>query len=460
MRLSTQQLFQSGVSAMQRAQVDLNHTSMQMSTGRRILTPSDDPGGATQVMHFDAAIKNTDQFQRNIDFTRSKLQQEEGHLGTVENLLQQARELVVKGSNDTYDSEDRDIIATEIREIRDHLYAIGNSRDSNGEYLFSGTTSDNQPLVISDDGRVSYVGSQGQGALRELEVSATHRVAIGDTGAAIFMEVPEKSSLVAKAVVSTDNTTEYPGDLHIKSADVAYTDFALSQAGETFTVEFEYPKASGKVTDGDVTYRVIDVDGNVINDEEGNPIEGTYGSVKTAPPDAMGLPADAPDPYVYYEEPDPRQSIEFAGRTLELTGTPGDGDQIISEPVKELSVFDTLDRIAEAFENDGTPLADTVAGRTKTEGVNIVSAQVLNTLDARIDTVTTVRASIGIRLQTLDSQNNLNEEQLLNLKTARSEIQDLDYAEAISRFTLQQTALQAAQQTYTQVNRLSLFNFL
>lgn len=81
-------------------------------------------------------------------------------------------------------------------------------------------------------------------------------------------------------------------------------------------------------------------------------------------------------------------------------------------------------------------------------------------LDQALGNILDTRASVGSRLKTVENQRNINEDVLLQLRTTLSEIEDLDYAEAISRFNLQQTALQAAQQSYVQVQRLSLFNFI
>jgi flagellar hook-associated protein 3 FlgL len=84
----------------------------------------------------------------------------------------------------------------------------------------------------------------------------------------------------------------------------------------------------------------------------------------------------------------------------------------------------------------------------------------LGDLDQALGRLLETRTSLGARMNTVETQSRINEDQLLQVRTALSEIQDLDYAEAISRFNLQQTALQAAQQTFVQVQRLSLFNFM
>jgi flagellar hook-associated protein 3 FlgL len=70
------------------------------------------------------------------------------------------------------------------------------------------------------------------------------------------------------------------------------------------------------------------------------------------------------------------------------------------------------------------------------------------------------RASVGTRLNALDRQEEINSDSILNTKTVLSATEDLDYAEAVSRFNQQTVSLQAAQQIFTQVKKLSLFNYL
>jgi flagellar hook-associated protein 3 FlgL len=91
---------------------------------------------------------------------------------------------------------------------------------------------------------------------------------------------------------------------------------------------------------------------------------------------------------------------------------------------------------------------------------NTPNRDVLDRIDESLDSITSVQAKVGSRLNVIDSQKLINEDHILNLKSAISDLQDLDYAEAISSMNLQLTGLQAAQQAYTKVKGLSLFNFL
>ncbi len=86
--------------------------------------------------------------------------------------------------------------------------------------------------------------------------------------------------------------------------------------------------------------------------------------------------------------------------------------------------------------------------------------EVLTDLDNALESFLGARTEIGARLRTLDNQESQNEKFILDLQTTLSDIENLNYAEAISRFNIQGIALQAAQQSFTRVQNLSLFNFL
>lgn len=86
--------------------------------------------------------------------------------------------------------------------------------------------------------------------------------------------------------------------------------------------------------------------------------------------------------------------------------------------------------------------------------------QALADIDTAFTELYNTRAKIGARMNAIDEQKTANESFLLALSEVRSSLEDLDYAEAISRFNQQLTALQASQQAFMQVQNLSLFNFL
>ncbi|WP_018140950.1 flagellar hook-associated protein FlgL [Thioalkalivibrio sp. ALJ7] len=406
MRISSTQIFQTGIDQIQRGQVELNRTSLQMGRGERILSPSDDPSGATQVNQFERIIQATKQFQRNIDNTQPRLQQEESALQSGTDLLQRARELVVAGNNDSQTNETREYLAGELRQLRDGLFDIANTKDPNGEYLFAGTKSLQQPFQQDGSGAVRYEGADGTGSIREVAISANRKIPIGDTGARVFMDIPENDGRVGAEVINRE-----PGSRLV--IDQTGVNDSASLTADTYTITFE------DLGGGEIGYVVEDGGGNTV----------------------------ANGPYV------PGEAITFQGRSITLSGTPELGDEVESRPAQNKSVFESLDAIIAALEEGG-------ASGSSRANLATASNTALADLDAVLGNFSDIRAEVGSRLKSFDQQKDLNEDRLVDLNSAVSEIRDLDYAEAISRFNQQQVALQAAQQTYTQVNRLSLFDFL
>ena len=188
MRLSTSQIFQQSVTAMLNKQAELAKTQEQLSTGKRILAPSDDPAAATRILDLNQIIETTDQFQRNTDFAETRLAMEESVLTEVSDVLQRVRDLSVQANNATLSASDRQSMAVEVRINIEALVYLGNSTDANGEYLFSGFKTGTEPFADNGAGSFSYAGDQGQ---RSLQIGAKRQVVVGDSGAGVFMKVDD-----------------------------------------------------------------------------------------------------------------------------------------------------------------------------------------------------------------------------------------------------------------------------
>jgi len=81
-------------------------------------------------------------------------------------------------------------------------------------------------------------------------------------------------------------------------------------------------------------------------------------------------------------------------------------------------------------------------------------------LDNGMDNVVNTRSRVGARMQTLLNQTSISEEFKLISQAAMSRLEDLDMAQAISDLKLEQTKLEVAQQTFIQLQRLSLFDLI
>src|SRR6056297_1451241 len=400
MRMSSVQIFQQGLSAMLTQQQKLAETEQQLATGRRILTPSDDPVAAVQIMDITEDLARVDQYQRNANLALGQLAQEETALADTGNLLQRVRELVLQANNATQTPETRSAIATEIEARIDELVGLANTRDASGEYIFGGFQSQSQPFS-RQGGSVVYAGDDGQ---RFVQVGSSVQVAVRDSGAEVFMSVPSGNGSFS---IQPD-----PGNsgTAVISSSVRNGSFI----SDDYTVSFSQPTPTDPVT-----YQVTNSAAAVVG-------SGVY---------AAG------------------DAIDFAGARLEFSGVPADGDTFTVEPSVNKSLFATLEDIVGALRDPATTPAGVAA-------VNNAMALALGDIDQGLDKLLEVRAGVGVRLQQVQSQLDINDSFNLQLQETLSGIQDLDYAEAISRFNLELTALQAAQQSYAKMQGLSLFNYL
>lgn len=300
MRIGTLHMFRLGVSSILDQQTRLLKTQNQLAVGKRIVNPADDPTGSAQLIGLSETAKTTAQFQRNILAIRTRLELQDGALGSVGDALQRVRELTVAGLNDTNGADQRIAIAAEVRQLADHVMGLTNRKDGNGQYMFAGFQVLSVPFSETAPGVFSYAGDQGQ---RQIQIGAGRQMADGDSGQAVFMDI----------------------------------------------------------ADG------------------------------------------------------------------------GGGFE---------DIFTTLENLATDLE------------------ANAPNGSSLDQIDRAMDHLLGFRATAGARLNALESQESINGALLVQLEKTRSTIEDLDYAEAATRLSLESVILQAAQQSFVKVQNLNLFNFL
>jgi len=412
MRVSTTQIFRNGIGAIQDNQQGLARTQLQLGTGKRILSPSDDPSGAVQALQYRSTVEKTEQYQRNANLAEQRLRLNETILTSVGDGLQRVRELALAGNNASQTNETRSYLGGEINQLLDGLVQLANTRDANGEFIYAGNISLTQPFTVGPGGEVIYDGDSGQ---RALQISPVRRLPIGDNGQSVFMDIPEGNG---RFVVR-----DVPGNTGTGVLDVGRVADPVAWASDAgdYTISF------GTNTAGEQVY--------LVTDGVGDPVEPVSGDPDDAPLYVAG------------------EAITVAGIEFRIEGSPADGDSFTLSPAGNQDLFTTYRELAEALQTPSESPADTAR-------LNNAVNRALQNLDQALGNILDTRATVGSRLKTVENQMNINEDVLLQLKTTLSGIEDLDYAEAISRFNLQQTSLQAAQQSYVQVQRLSLFNYL
>jgi flagellar hook-associated protein 3 FlgL len=233
---------------------------------------------------------------------------------------------------------------------------------------------------------------------RALQITSTQRVTDGHSGIDVFMRITEGNGTFTAALGANN------GSLSIQTA--ADTS---GWVPDTYTITFTSP------TD----YEVTDGGGTQI-------ATGTYERGDT---------------------------ITFGGVQIALNGVPAAGDTVTLAPATTEDIFTTVDRLRDALRAPANTSAEK-ALLTSTLGATLTQ------LDNGLSHFSDVRAEVGARLNVIEQTQSNREDLKVTLESTLSDLRDLDYAEAVSRLTLQKTGLEAAQAAFSRLAQLSLFDYL
>jgi flagellar hook-associated protein 3 FlgL len=400
MRISTAEITSQAIQAIDNQSSALQTTQNEVSTGLAVQNAADNPVAASQIVQLSQQQAQLTQYGTNLQSAQTRLSLEESSLSSATTTLQSIRDLAVQAGDATLNDSDRAQIATQIQTQIQALIGTANTQDSNGEYLFSGYSSQTQPFVTDSAGNVSYEGDSGS---RLIQVSPNQSVADSDTGATAFMNVA-----AGNGTFTTSANAANTGSGSIDSGSVVdSTQWVPDNYAVTFTSPTNY-----QVTDTTTGTTVVP--------------NGTYTS---------------------------GSAIQFDGVEVTVSGAPAAGDSFNVAPSGKQSMFATLTQLSAALSQP----ADTPAGKAQL-ATSIASA--LTNIDQDVSHLTTVSASVGARINLLTAQATTNTATSTTLTSQQSNLQDVDYASAVATLNEQMVGLQAAEQSYAAVAQLSLFKYL
>lgn len=401
MRISSSQIYQLAVQSMLSQQASLAKTQGQVATGKRVQTPADDPVAAVQMHQLAVQISQSDQYGKNSTIVTGRLQLEEQALNDANTVIQRTRELVVQANTATLNDADRQSIATELKARQGELLAIANRKDGNGEYLFAGLSGNTQPFARGSSGSIQYQGDTGA---RSVQVGDSLGVQDSDPGSRLFMDIIAGNG--------TFTTAASAGNAGSGVLDAGSVVNAAAWTPGNYTVSFTSANA----------WQATDSLGNVVG-------SGSYSS------GASG------------------STIAFNGIQVGISGVPATGDSFTVASAGKQDVFSTMDNIIGALQSGASTDPKRAQFITKMNS----SLQQLDQVDANF---TQVHSQVGVRLAMLDDADTTRATTQADLTAASGQLSDLDYASAVSKMSQQLLGLQAAQQSFGSISKLSLFNYL
>jgi len=452
----------------------LAQAQLQVSSGKRILKPSDDPAGSSLVQSFKRTLASAQRYSGAIESGRTMLDSAAGNLQDASGILSEARALLVQGMNGTLEPQDRQLLANEIELIRDRMIEIANSQIGD-RYLFSGTATDRAPFVEETVGGKQTVVYRGNGDAQELLVgegvsvrttlagedvfSRQQRSGIrfaGLTGMANGTSANQGVGYVQLDVQHTSTTATLGAGLALVNggaADTILGDHTLTLDAAAGTVQLDGGPAFKVPQPGDADFADFTVTGD--NGSElhldfsgftGANYTGTVRGDGTVSIDgSTAIPMTLTETDLELRDP-------ATGTVLNVntTGLRRAGEELVTFD-GAVDVFDTLQGIIDGLNNtSGLPVED----------LQDRFGVWLGELDRNHDNVLAAAGTLGSRSRRLTDMEESISDLTLQVEGLLSNVEDADFSQVVLEMTRAEQTLELAQATSVRLMNTSLLNFL
>ncbi|WP_416886047.1 flagellar hook-associated protein FlgL [Marinospirillum sp.] len=400
MRLSTNQMYNNSMNGVMQSYQRFSHVNNQMSSGKRVLTPADDPVAAAQTLNTRNRMAVVQQYNRNVDFADKNLSLTESALDQTEFALMRMKDMSIQLGSDQWSDNQVNATGLEAKETLNHMQGLVNTRNESGEYIFAGSQADQKAY----DGN-TFVGDRIEREAQVADDTFIRMLTSGD-----------------RAFENLEGLKPAP----VKVSDLAADDFSDVYASEQPLLVFR-SQADELAAAADPVAWLAD---NVFSFPE-----GTSDADKEA-----WITANAAD----IESKVP--GLDIAANTYTAANPSQSGTDFRHED----NMLGVMQYFVDATGNGNPP-----------EAVNKEAIRAsIDNIDIAFEQVSKTRAQIGARQNTLDAVKSSNEEFELFAKKSISDLEDLDYAEAYVRLETSMLSYQAGMQITGRISGLSLFNYI
>jgi flagellar hook-associated protein 3 FlgL len=407
MRVTTNLIFDKNYRSINNSQGQLSDIQTQLASGKKLLRPSDDPVGASQVIRLTEEIDKISQYKRNNDLVTNALELQETSLRSINDVVNRARVLTVQSGNGILSAPDKQALGAEIEQLRNQVIDLMNTRNASGEYIFSGFQSSSQAFEFNPtaaDNHIEFVGDNGTNVV---QLSDSVTIQSTTSGKTLFEDVR------ARLDYSFSNVSGVAFDDYRTKNQGSFDQFHNSNFDPAVPLNNQYRFDVVTANEIQVT--------NV----------GTGALVDTLPFESGKL-------------------VTFNGVELTMQANPGDSFQLDLNRPEKTNLAETLHNLFLGLNN---PNLD------QQQFSSLVDDTLVG-IDNGLNKMARENSSVGSRLNIAQSVENTLLDAEVAFQKARSSIEDVDYAYASSQFAKQETALEAAFASFPRIANLSLFNYI
>ena len=419
MRVSTAMQYNNHLGYLQSANSKVDLASQRYNTGKLFQTAGENPGGMSASMKYQADIAAYKQYGLNSKIVADSLAQEETALGQIYDTMSSIQTRLIQAINGTLDDGSRAALAEDIKQMQAQLFNTMNTKNAEGEYIFSGAQSSIPTFRLTSDGK--YI-CQADGSSKNVNVSPTLQVQVTDSGLNIFENVNLANDFTFNV---TNNGVAKPG-YQGSISDYDQFNALYDKYFNAGTDGNPAPAAQNTlkiVVQADNKFELQDANGQVIDS----------GEIKDG-------------------------KIQVQGMEFEIPGgqLPAAGDEI-SIRLEEPKTDNILNQLTDVIAALNTPLDQDPAKKAQVTRQLVKMQENISIAKKQVDTY---RGLVGARGANIDDIIKSNES-LHDIKTeANANVSEIDAFQAVSDLLVTQNALQVAQQSYNIVHSATLFDFM
>ena len=436
MRISTDSIYQQQIVAIDNLTASEALYGQQLSTGKDVNVPGDDPTQIAQDLSVRTDIGVQTQVGQNLSNVSSQLTTVDGALSSLTGVLQSARSLAVEGASDTNTPSQLQEIATQVYQLLQQSVGIANTQYA-GTYVFAGTaTPRSAPVVLtgSPAAAVTFAGNNvtqtqtlpnGQTLSTSVTLQQAFNYSASDGSPSVFQALQNLYNTLNNAQTTDESTT------------------SVNQAGQAIAAGTTYAQLlGGAVPQLMATPLTADSTGSAsISIASGlapNGVTITFGPADTMASIVAKINAQTGVTGV---------SAAFNSQTQRLTLSSASNQSFQVNDVASAGATNT-GNFVEAFNLN-----------TQADFVNNLSTQ-LGDIDHVTQVMLNARAQVGSTIQQAGALGSTAGSTVNNDTTVQSNIEDTNIPKATTQFSLAQTALQAAYGTTAQLEQKDLFDYI
>jgi flagellar hook-associated protein 3 FlgL len=380
----------------------------ELSTGYAVQTPDQNPAAyevATIANDQVSALTNDTSTQNSIT---TQLDSVSSTYSAVSTLYDTVQSIILQGLNGATSSQELGTLSTQISSAAQQLLGLANTTAPDGNYLFGGTRTNITPFQTNSDGTIVYLGDAGQSQSQISPDTTSSSIANGEVFTSALAG-NGYSTVTASSTNTGDGTVLQEGIVTPAAAA------AFQASDEPITLTFASGSSSG------VTYTATQ-DGATI----------ATGTVNTG---------------------NSGTTIELAGQSFQLNGTPAAGDSFTISPSRPQTAFSLLQSLATTM----ATTIDSAAGQAQvTQALN----GDLSTLAQYQQALLVAQAENGVTLQAISNAGVSDEDQETALQTTVQDATAVNQPTTITTLDETITAVQAAEKAFSAVQNLSLFQYI